>query len=102
VGNGRPVHTNVVVVAEVEEFLPRELGAVVGDDHVGYAEALNDVGEEGYCLLRVDVDDGSSLDPLGELVDRYEEMSEAPGRLSERPHHVEVPDGERPRDGDGL
>jgi hypothetical protein len=29
-------------------------------------------------------------------------MSEAPGRLSERPHHVKVPDGVRPRDGDGL
>jgi hypothetical protein len=29
-------------------------------------------------------------------------VSEAPGRLSERPHHVEVPDGKRPRDGDGL
>jgi hypothetical protein len=43
-----------------------------------------------------------SLDPLGELVDRYEEVSEALGRFSERPHHVEVPDGERPRDGNGL
>jgi hypothetical protein len=46
VGNSRPVHTNVVVVAEVEEFLPRELGAVVGDDRVGYADVVNDVGEE--------------------------------------------------------
>jgi hypothetical protein len=46
VGNSRPVDTNVVVVAEVQEFLPRELGVVVGDDHVGYAEAINDVGEE--------------------------------------------------------
>jgi hypothetical protein len=73
---------DVIIVAEVEEFLPRELGAIVGDDRVGYAKAVNDVGEEGYYLLGVDVDDGSSLDPLGELVDRYEEMSEAPGRLS--------------------
>jgi hypothetical protein len=46
VGNSRPVHTNVVVVAEVEEFLPRELGAVVGDDRVGYAKVVIDVGEE--------------------------------------------------------
>jgi hypothetical protein len=45
-GNSRPVHTDVVVVAEVEEFLPRELGAVVGDDRVGNAEAIDDVGEE--------------------------------------------------------
>jgi hypothetical protein len=36
----------VVVVAEVEEFLPRELGVVVGDDRVGDTEAVDDVGEE--------------------------------------------------------
>jgi hypothetical protein len=29
-------------------------------------------------------------------------VSEAPERLSERSDHVEVPHGERPRDGDGL
>jgi hypothetical protein len=29
-------------------------------------------------------------------------VSEAPGRLSEWSYDVEVPDGERPRDGDGL
>jgi hypothetical protein len=37
---------DVVVIAEVEEFLPCELGAVVSDDRVGYAEAINDVSEE--------------------------------------------------------
>jgi hypothetical protein len=45
VGNNRPVHTDVIVIAEVEEFRPRELGAIVGDDHVGYAEEVNDVSE---------------------------------------------------------
>jgi hypothetical protein len=54
----------VVVVAEVEEFLPRELGAIVGDDRVGDAETVDDVGEESHSLLRADVDYGSSLDPL--------------------------------------
>jgi hypothetical protein len=29
---------------------------------------IADVGEEGYNVLRADVHDGSSLDPLGELV----------------------------------
>jgi hypothetical protein len=29
-------------------------------------------------------------------------VGEAPGCLSEWPHHVEMPDGERLRDGDGL
>jgi hypothetical protein len=51
VGNGRPVHTNVAVVAEVEEYLACELGVIVGDDRVGYAEVVNDVNEEGYRLL---------------------------------------------------
>jgi hypothetical protein len=37
---------DVVVIAEVEGFLPRELGAIVGDDRVGDAETLDDVGEE--------------------------------------------------------
>jgi hypothetical protein len=36
----------VVVVAEVEEFLPRELGAVVSDDLVGNAEMIDDVVAE--------------------------------------------------------
>jgi hypothetical protein len=102
VGNSRLVDTNIVVITEVEESLPRELGIVVGDDRVGYAETDNDVGEEGHRLLRANVDDGSSLDPLGELVDCHEEVSEAPGRLLERSHHVEVPHGKRPCDGDGL
>jgi hypothetical protein len=47
VSHGQPIHTNVVVVAEVVEFLPRELGTIVCDDRVGYAEAVDDVGEEG-------------------------------------------------------
>jgi hypothetical protein len=102
VGNSRPVHTDIVVIIEVKEFLPCKLGAFVSDDRVGYAEAVNDVGGEGYRLLRADIDNGSRLDPFEELVNRYKEMSEASECLSERPHHVEVPDGERPRDGDGL
>jgi hypothetical protein len=36
----------VIVIAEVEEFLPCELGTVVGDDRVGNAEAIDDVVEE--------------------------------------------------------
>jgi hypothetical protein len=92
----------VVVVIEIEEFFPRELGVVVGDDPVGNAETIDDVGEERDRLLGAYVDDGSGLDPLRELVDYYVEMGEAPERLSERSHHVEVPDGEGPRDGNCM
>jgi hypothetical protein len=55
---------DVVVITEVEEFLPRELGAVVGNDRVGDAETIDNVGEERHSLLRANVDYGSSLDPL--------------------------------------
>jgi hypothetical protein len=102
VRHGRPVHANVVVIAEVEEFLPCGLGAVVSNDRVGYAEAIDDVGEERYDFLRVDVHDGSRLDPFRELIDRYDEICEAPRRLSERTHHVEVPHSEGPCDGDSF
>jgi hypothetical protein len=54
----------VVVVAEVEEFPPGELGAIVGDDRVGDVETVDDVGEERNGLLGADVDNGSSLDSL--------------------------------------
>jgi hypothetical protein len=85
VGNGRLVHKNVVVVAKVEKFLPCELGTIISDDRVGYAEAVDNVGEERHCPLRADVDDGSSLNPLGEFVDRYEEVSEAPSACQSGP-----------------
>jgi hypothetical protein len=88
----------VVVVTKVEEFHPRELSVVVGDDCVEYAEEIDDVGEERDRLLGVDVDDGSGLYPLRELVDCYKKVGEAPGCLSEWTHHVEVPDCEGPRE----
>jgi hypothetical protein len=81
----RPVHTNVVVVTEVEEFLPRKLGAVVDDDPVGYAEAIDDVGEKGYDLLRADVHDGSSLDPLGDLSTAMRKCVKPPGTCRSGP-----------------
>ena len=68
----RPIHAYVVVVAERQEFLARELGAVVGDDRVRDPEPEDDVSEELDCLLGFDLADGSSLDPFGELVDRYQ------------------------------
>ena len=49
-----------------------------------------------------DVGDGLSLYPLGELVDRYEQVSEASWALFEGSYHVEAPDREWPDDGDGL
>jgi hypothetical protein len=54
VSHGGPVHPDVVVLAEVEELLPSELGAVVSDDGVRDPKAMDDVGEERHRLLGPD------------------------------------------------
>ena len=58
-------------VTEVQELFTGELGAVVGDDDVGYPKPVDDLGEEKDGLLGADVHDGSSLDPFGEFVDGH-------------------------------
>jgi hypothetical protein len=54
VSYGGPVHPDVVILAEVQELLPNELGAIVGDDGVRYPKAMDDVGEECDRLLGPD------------------------------------------------
>jgi hypothetical protein len=50
-----PVHTDVVVLAEVQELPASELSVVVGDDGVFWdPKAMDDVGEEHHCLLGPD------------------------------------------------
>jgi hypothetical protein len=45
---------DVVVLAEIQELLPSELRAIVGDDGVWDPKAMDDVGEERHYLLRPD------------------------------------------------
>jgi hypothetical protein len=52
---GDSVHTDVVVLAEVQELPACEVGAVVGDDGVWDPKAMDDVGEERHRLLGLDV-----------------------------------------------
>jgi len=80
-GHCGPVHTDVMLIVEVQELLARELSAVVGDDDVGDPKPVNDVGEEKDGLLGADVGDGSSLDPLGELVDSHQQVGVSSFRL---------------------
>ena len=87
----RPVHMDVMLVTEVEELFAGELCAIVGDDDVGYPEPVDYVGEEEDSLLKEDVCDGSSLDPLGELVDGHQQVGISPAALwrgptRSRPH----------------
>jgi len=69
-----PVHTDVMLIAKVQELFAGELCAVVGDNDVGYPEPVDNVGEEKDGLLGVDVCDASGLDPFGEFVDGYQQM----------------------------
>jgi hypothetical protein len=43
---GRPEHTDVVVVVEIQKFFTSELGAVVRDDIVRNPKAVDDVGKK--------------------------------------------------------
>jgi hypothetical protein len=54
VSYGGPVLTDVVVLAEVQELLPSELCAIIGDDGVRDHKAMDDVREERHHLLGPD------------------------------------------------
>jgi hypothetical protein len=53
----RPVHADVVLVTEFQEFPAVELGSVVGDDGVGHPEPVDDVSEECYGMLCLEIRD---------------------------------------------
>jgi hypothetical protein len=46
--HGRPIDTDLELVAELQELSARELGPVIGDDVVGQSKPVNYVGEERY------------------------------------------------------
>ena len=85
VRHSRPVHTYVEAVAEHQELLARELGAVVGDNRVRDPEPEDDVGEELDCLLGFDLADGSSLDPLENLSIATSKWVKPPGAFFSGP-----------------
>jgi hypothetical protein len=87
----RPVDMDVMPVTEVQELFPGELRAIVGDDDTGNPKPMNYVSEEEYNLLGVNVCDGSSLDPFGELIDGHQQVVYPPaalwrGPMRSRPH----------------
>jgi hypothetical protein len=55
--NCRPVHVDVVLVAELQEFPACKLGPIIGDDGVGHPEPVDDVGEERHGLLCPEIRD---------------------------------------------
>ena len=71
----------MVVITECQEFLAGELCPIVDDDGVWNLEPVDDIGEEQHRLLGLDSIDRTSLGSLGELIDCYQQMGEAPRGL---------------------
>jgi hypothetical protein len=61
---GCPIHADMVIIAEIKELFVGELCAVVGDDGVWDPEAMDNIIEEEHRLLRFDLRDLPSLNPL--------------------------------------
>jgi hypothetical protein len=65
----RPIHTDVELVAELQELLAGELRPVVGDDRIRHPEPVDDVGEKRHSLLCPEIRDRAHLIPPGEFID---------------------------------
>jgi hypothetical protein len=100
--NGRPEHTDVVVVTEIQKLFTNKLGAIVRDDIVGNPKTVDDVGEKEHSLLGPDAGDRTGLNPLGKFVNGNEQVGEATSYPSQGSDKVEPPNGERPCDRDSL
>ena len=97
-----PIDSDVLFIAESNEFPAGELRAIVYDDGVRYSKAMDDVEEEQHGLLGFDRGYWSSFSPFCKLVYGDKQVGKAPGRFFEWPNQVEPPDREGPRDGDHL
>jgi hypothetical protein len=69
VGDHGPIHLNVVVITEIKELLPNELGVIVNDDEAGDPNTENDVMDKTHYLLGADFGQGPCLNPLSEFID---------------------------------
>lgn len=59
----------MVSVAEVKEFPPSELYAIIHDNGVGDPKSVDDVCEEKHGLFGLDFGNGMDFDPLRKFVD---------------------------------
>jgi hypothetical protein len=92
----------MVVITELDKFLPDDLCAIIGDDRVRNTKPVDDVEQEFHDSLRSDLSNRLSFGPLCELVDGDKQMRVASRHLYEGSDHVQPPDCENPHDGDGL
>jgi hypothetical protein len=77
-----PIHADMVIIVEIKKLFASELRAVVGDDGVYDPEAMDNISKEEHRLLRFNLRNWPSLNPLLEFVDGEQQVGEAPGALS--------------------
>lgn len=90
--HGRPVQPDVLGVIKVDELVSCKLGVIVNDNVIRDPGPLDDVLDKLHRALRLEVGDGSDLDPLGKLVDGNQEVIKSPMSLLEFVDHVEALD----------
>jgi hypothetical protein len=74
VGDRGPVHADVIVIIEIQDFFSGELSVVVSNDRVRDPKTKNDVLDEIYGLLGANFSHGLHLDPLSKLIDRDKQV----------------------------
>jgi hypothetical protein len=101
--NGRPVHTDVVIIAKLQEFSTGKLGAILSVMmEFGTPNRWMMSVKKGHDPLCSEIRDWVCLDPFGEFVQGNQQVGVAPERFSQGPDDVQPPHGERPCDGYGL
>jgi hypothetical protein len=76
VGDHDPVHVDVIVITEIQDFFSDQLSVVVGNNRVRNPKTKNHVLNEIHGMLGADFSQGLRLDPLSKFIDRDLSASE--------------------------
>jgi hypothetical protein len=93
-GDRSHIESDVVLAAELHKGTLDEVGAVVSDDAVREAIAVDELVEELGSILSIALDDWLGLNPLCEFVDHNEQVSVSSWSLLELANHMESPNDE--------
>jgi hypothetical protein len=93
-----PVHLDVLRVTKVKKLSSSKLGTIISDNVVRNPEPTDDILDELCCYLKLEVGDGSDLNPLGEFVNGCQELIKPPRALRNLPYHANALDYKWPCD----
>jgi hypothetical protein len=85
VGDYGPVHADVIIITEIQNFFSSDLSVIVDDDRVRDLKTENDILDKIHSLLGANFGRGVHLDQLGEFIESNEQVGQAPGCLLEGP-----------------